>query len=96
MDRVSLDDISDDAVIVDIRNRYYYNIDHVKGSINIPYYELLNNYSHYLNKYNRYYLYCDTGEQSFSIANRLREFGYFVYSIDGGFLEYKDKKKYFR
>ena len=62
---------------------------HMKGAISIPYYNLLNNYSHYLNKYSTYYLYCDMGEQSASIANRLNNFGYHVLSVDGGYLEYQ-------
>ena len=35
-----------------------------------------------------YYLYCDMGEQSGEIADRLSNFGYHVYSIDGGYTEY--------
>ena len=42
-------------IIVDIRNSYYFEMGHMKGAISIPYYNLLNNYSHYLNKYSVYY-----------------------------------------
>ena len=87
-----VDNISN-GIIIDIRNNYYYNIDHIDGAINIPYYNLLNNYSHYLNKYDNYYLYCDYGEQSSEIASRLTNFGYHVFSIDGGYLEYKRIKE---
>lgn len=76
-------------IIVDIRNYYYFDMGHMKGAISIPYYNLLNNYSHYLNKYSIYYMYCDTGEQSLEIANRLNKFGYHVISINGGYLEYQ-------
>lgn len=76
-------------IIVDIRNSYYFEMGHMKGAISIPYYNLLNNYSHYLNKYSVYYLYCDTGEQSMEIANRLNNFGYHVMSVAGGYLEYQ-------
>ena len=74
--------------IIDIRNAYYYNIGHIKGAINIPYYDLLTNYKHYLNKYSIYYLYCDTGEQSLEITKRLNSFGYSTISISGGYDEY--------
>lgn len=74
--------------IIDIRNNYYYNIGHINGAINIPYYELLTNYKHYLNKYSLYYLYCDEGEQSLEIANKLKSFGYNTISIRGGYEEY--------
>ena len=76
-------------IIVDIRNSYYYNIDHISGSINIPYYNLLNNYSHYLDKDNIYILYCDMGEQSDYIADMLNKLDYHVYSLEGGYSKYK-------
>lgn len=75
-------------IIIDIRNSYYYNLGHIDGAISVPYYNLLNNYSHYLNRFTRYYLYCETGEQSFSIVNRLNRFGYDTVSIEGGYQEY--------
>ena len=75
-------------IIVDIRSAYSYSLGHISGAINVPYYNLLNNYSHYLTKYNRYYLYCDTGEQSFEIAERLRRFGYDTLNILGGYQDY--------
>ena len=75
-------------IIIDIRSAYSYSLGHISGAINVPYYNLLNNYSHYLSKYNRYYLYCDTGEQSLEIANRLNMFGYDTISIIGGYQEY--------
>lgn len=72
-------------IIIDIRNNYSYNVSHVKNSINIPYYNLLNNYSHYLNKNNIYYLYCDEGKQSNEISKRLNALGYNTKSVLGGF-----------
>ena len=74
--------------IIDIRNYYYYNLGHIPGAISVSYYNLLNNYSHYLNKYSRYYLYCDTGEQSSEIVDRLNRFGYDTLNILGGYQEY--------
>lgn len=75
-------------IIVDIRNNYYYNMGHIKNAISIPYYNLLNNYSHYLEKEKTYYLYCETGDQSYEIAERLQRFGYNTISINGGYLAY--------
>ena len=68
-------------IIVDIRDNYSYNISHIKNSINIPYYNLLNNYS--------YYLYCDEGIQSYEISTRLNLFGYNTKSLEGGFKSIK-------
>ena len=76
-------------IIVDIRNYYFFEMGHIDGAICIPYYNLLNNYSHYLNKLDTYYLYWDNGNQSFNISNRLNSFGYDTYSINGGYEEYK-------
>ncbi len=91
MNKISVYDLNllDNPLIIDIRNSYYYNLEHIDGAVNIPYYNLLNNYSYYLNKNNTYYLYCDYGEQSEEIASRLSSFGYDVYSIIGGYVEYK-------
>lgn len=71
-------------VIIDIRDNYSYTLSHLKNAINIPYYNLLNNYSHYLNKNTEYYLYCTEGRQSFEISKRLNAFGYNTKSIEGG------------
>ena len=77
--------------IIDIRDNYTYNMGHIKNAINIPYYKLLGNYSRYLNKNQKYYLYCDYGTQSNEISNRLNQFGYNTESIKGGYLEYINK-----
>jgi len=54
---ISIDELlrMKNPIIVDIRDNYTYNQGHIKNAINIPYYNLLNNYSHYLNKIDRYY-----------------------------------------
>ena len=70
--------------IIDIRDNYSYMMSHIKNAINIPYYNLLNNYSHYLNKNSEYYLYCAEGKQSYEISKRLNAFGYKTKSIEGG------------
>lgn len=75
-------------IIIDIRSAYSYSLGHIRGAVSVPYYNLLNNYSHYLSKYNKYYLYCDTGDQSFEITERLNNFGYNVFSVIGGYQEY--------
>lgn len=90
MDRISIGELLrlDNPIIIDIRSIYSYNLGHIRGAISVPYYNLLNNYSHYLSKYNRYYLYCDMGDQSLEIVLRLNSFGYDTVSIIGGYLEY--------
>ena len=87
MNSISISELKkiSNPIIIDIRDNYSYNISHIKNAINIPYYNLLNNYSHYLNKNNIYYLYCDEGKQSNEISKRLNSFGYNIKSIEGGF-----------
>lgn len=81
-------------IIIDIRDNYFYNIGHIKNAINIPYYNLLNNHSHYLNKNSTYYLYCSNGKQSSEVSNRLNMFGYNTYNIIGGYDNYAMGKYY--
>ena len=87
---ITVEEISklESPMIIDIRENYYYEMGHIKGAINVPYYNLLNNYHHYLNFYNHYYLYCETGEQSKEISERLNRFGYHTTNIIGGYQEY--------
>ena len=75
--------------IVDVRDNYTYNQGHIPASINIPYYNLTNNYHHYLNQVTPYYLYCDSGDKSIEICRRLRPLGYNTINILGGYQEYK-------
>ena len=40
--------------IIDLQDPHSYNISHIRGAINIPYDELMNNYRNYLNKSDSY------------------------------------------
>lgn len=79
--------------IIDIRDKYSYNLGHLNGSKNIPYYSLLSNYSIYLNKSDTYYLYCDYGKQSREISNRLNLFGYKTFYVKEGYLDFQNMIK---
>lgn len=80
----------DNPTIIDIRDNYSYNEGHIKNALNIPYYSLLSNYSLYLNKKDKYYLYCNYGKQSMEISNRLNSFGYNTYYVKEGYLYFKN------
>ncbi|MBR3116288.1 MAG: rhodanese-like domain-containing protein [Bacilli bacterium] len=82
---VQLNDLKPEYNIIDIRDRYSYDIDHVYNSINIPMYELLNNYQYYLNKNDTYYIYCKSGIRSKKTCNILNMFGYNVINVKDGF-----------
>lgn len=78
--------------LIDIRDKYTYNLGHIKNAINVPFYNLLGNFSHYLDKNKHYILYCDYGKQSKEISDRLNSFGYNTSSLKNGYLGYQNKK----
>ncbi len=90
MNEISIEDVLkiNNPIIIDIRNSYDYNLGHIKGAINIPYYNLINNHGHYLKREDIYYLYCSNGRQSLEIVKRLNYFGYYTINIKGGYEEY--------
>ncbi len=78
--------------IIDIRSRKDYLLGHVDDSINIPYLELFNNYSKYLNKSDTYYIYCKNGITSKRIVDYLNLVGYHTVNIDGGYNKLSSSK----
>ena len=93
MNEISINNLVNivDANIIDVRDNYSYNIGHLPGAINIPYYSLLNNYSMYLSKNKTYYLYCNYGKESKEISQRLSSFGYKTYYVKEGYFDFKNK-----
>ena len=71
--------------IIDIRTVENYNNNHIPGAINIPYNTLLINSSKYLNKNEKYYIYCKHGKTSNSLCRILNSLGYQTHSITGGY-----------
>ena len=68
--------------IIDVSDTYTYKSNHINGSINIPYDELINNYRKYLNKNEKYYLYCKSGKQSKRATIILSSLGYQVFYME--------------
>ena len=68
-------------IIIDVSDKYTYNQGHLNNSINIPYDELINNYRKYLNKNDRYYLYCSSGKLSKRAVLVLSSLGYKVFLL---------------
>ena len=62
-------------------NHSYYKMNNIKGSINIPYNELIFNHSKYLNKNNKYFLVCSGGILSKKATNILSIYGYDVTNV---------------
>ena len=74
--------------VIDIRDKYKYDMSHIDGAINIPYNYLIASPNRYLNKNNTYYIYCYNGHTSRKIGNELTNLGYNIISINGGYNYY--------
>ncbi len=74
-----------DIILIDVRSIEKYNSNHIQGSINIPSNLILSNPSKYLNKKNKYYIYCQKGIQSKKICLILKNLGYNVVNVLGGY-----------
>ena len=73
--------MGENMIIIDVSDKYTYSLGHLDNSINIPYEELINNYRKYLNKNDRYYLYCKSGKLSKRATLVLSSLGYKVYLL---------------
>ncbi len=58
-----------------------YSTNHINGSINIPYEELLYNREKYLNKNETYFIYCNYGNKSRRAQSILNVYGYNVVRV---------------
>ena len=74
--------------IIDIRSIEKYNNRHIEGSINIQLEKLITNFNKYLSKSKRYYIYCQKGIQSRKMCQILKNNGYDVVNIEGGYEAY--------
>ena len=75
--------------LIDIRNTASYKLEHIPYAKNISKNELMFNTSKYLKKGIPYYVYCEKGIQSRSLVHYLRNQGYDVVSLIGGYQNYK-------
>ena len=71
--------------VIDVRIPQKYNDNHIPGAININANSLLNNPEKYLNPSLTYYIYCQQGTSSRTLAQVLRVKGYNVFNIIGGY-----------
>ena len=75
----------DKVKLIDIRSVAKYNDNHIPNAININPEILVANPSKYINKNEKYYLYCQKGITSRKIAQILNVKGYNVVNIQGGY-----------
>ena len=71
--------------IIDIRSIEKFNSKHIPGAINISFEQLLISPNKYLNYNNTYYIYCQRGIQSRKLCLILKNMGYKVVNITGGY-----------
>jgi len=74
--------------IIDIRSIEKYNNRHINNSINIPLEKMLIHFNKYLDKTKKYYIYCQMGIQSRKLCRILKNNGYNVINIEGGYESY--------
>lgn len=75
-------------VLIDIRDKYEYILGNINGSINIPYNYLALMPENYLNFSSIYYIYCDSGNKSRKLCLHLKQLGYQVIDLIGGYQHY--------
>ena len=71
--------------LIDIRSIEKYNNKHILNAINIPLEQLLLKPEKYLNKYEKYYIYCQKGIQSRKLCQILINQGFYVVNVTGGY-----------
>ena len=94
IDKVIISNIHDNNtnknILLDIRDKYEYNLSHIDKAINIPYSYLLALPKEYLNYDNTYYIYCNSGNKSKRLCEILNEKGYKTIDLIGGYKAYID------
>ena len=71
--------------IIDIRNIEKYNNGHIMNAKNIPLEQLLIKFNRYLDKNKKYYIYCQKGIQSRKLCQILKNNGFNVINVTGGY-----------
>ena len=77
-------------IILDIRDKYEYILEHIPKAINIPYNYLNTIPQNYLNFDNRYFIYCNNGVKSKKLCEYLCTLGYKCVDLVGGYNLYLD------
>ena len=71
--------------LIDIRSIEKYNNGHILNARNIQMEQLLVYPNKYLNKNDKYYIYCQKGIQSRKLCQILKNSGYNVVNVSGGY-----------
>ena len=79
-------------IIIDIRGKTNYAVDHIPSAINIPYSELITEYPILMSKSEIYYICCEQGITGKEVCSYLSKLGYNTINIIGGYEAYKNYK----
>lgn len=71
--------------LIDLRNNINFNNNHIMGAKNIEYNVLISNPKDFINKNEKYYLYCQKGIKSSKACAYLEKLGFNVVNILGGY-----------
>jgi len=71
--------------LIDIRSIEKYNSKHILNARNIPMEQLLIYPHKYLDKQQKYYIYCQKGIQSRKLCQILKKQGYDIINVSGGY-----------
>tara|TARA_B100000768_G_scaffold41307_1_gene40180 strand:- start:951 stop:1322 length:372 start_codon:yes stop_codon:yes gene_type:complete len=85
---------NNDVLLFDIRTMEEYNLGHLKGSINIDFYEekLFNKFFKKVNKTKPIYIYCRSGNRSKKSSEKLKDLGFLkIYDLEGGYKNWIQK-----
>ena len=82
----------ENPIIIDIRHNTEYEMGTIPTSINIPSIKLETSPEKYLNKNTTYYIFCNNGNKSKIITEKLNIQGYKTVNIIGGYYNYLLRK----
>lgn len=82
MKRININDYHPSlGILIDVRDKIYFDKEHHPNSINIPYEKLLMNHAYYLNKNQKYFITCTKGHKSQKAVSILEYYGYDVTQV---------------
>lgn len=76
--------------LIDIRDSYEFSFGTIGNAKNIPFNYLMLNPSDYLNLEETYYIFCNSGINSYKLCKYLTKLGYKVFNVIGGYSGYED------
>lgn len=83
-ENISVNDVPEDAKILDVREDYEFSAGHATGAHHLPLDQLPARYEDELDPDEDYYVICRTGGRSAQAAEFLESHGYSAFNVGGG------------